>query len=106
MVAHLVVEQLELVLPFELGFHHLDADDRRHALARVLAGEVLFFFLDEPLLPGIVVDQRVTAVRMPVRCEPPSGVLIVLANAKTDSVKPSVYWTAASTCVLSTSMSM
>ena len=39
------------------------------------------------------------AVRKPVRWLPPSMVLMQLAKLKVDSVKPSLYWMAASTMV-------
>ncbi len=54
--AHLGVEQLELVLPLKLRLNHLDAHNGRHALTRVLAGEVGVALLEHPLLARPVVD--------------------------------------------------
>ena len=56
MVADFVVEQLEFVLSFELGFDHFDADDGGHPLAGVISGKIFFFFFDQPLFAGVVVD--------------------------------------------------
>jgi hypothetical protein len=43
--ADLRVAQTALGLPLKLGLLHADGDDRRHAFAEVLAGEVRVLFL-------------------------------------------------------------
>ena len=50
------VAQLGLGLTLELRVLELDRDERREALAHVLAGEVVLFLLEEVLLPGVVVE--------------------------------------------------
>ena len=57
MVAHFVVEQFQLVLPFKLRFNDLHANHRGHALPRVVTGEVVVVVLDKALFAGIFVDQ-------------------------------------------------
>jgi len=47
---------------------------------------------------------RVSAVRAPVRCVPPSGVLMVLAKAYSLMATPSVYCMATSTSMFSSSL--
>ncbi len=54
--AHLGVAQLGLGLALELRALELHRDERREAFAHVLTGEVLLLLLEQPLLPGIVVD--------------------------------------------------
>src|SRR5579883_974361 len=44
-----VAVQLALRLPFELRLRHLHAHHRRQSLADVVAGQVLVFFLEQPL---------------------------------------------------------
>ena len=51
------VAQLGLGLTLELRVLELDRDERREALAHVLAGEVVLFLLEEVLLPGVVVER-------------------------------------------------
>ena len=55
--ADLGVAQLGLGLALELRVLELDRDERREALAHVLAGEVLLLLLEEVLLAGVVVDR-------------------------------------------------
>ena len=51
------VAQLGLGLALELRVLEFDRDERREALAHVLAGEVVLLLLEEVLLPGIVVER-------------------------------------------------
>src|SRR5215218_5604236 len=50
------VPQLGLGLPLELGLLQLDRDDRSQPVPEVIAGQALFFLLEETLLPGVGVD--------------------------------------------------
>ena len=49
-----------------------------------------------PALRAQSLSELVSAARNPVTCVPPSTVLMLLANAKTFSVKESLYWRATS----------
>ncbi len=51
-----VLPSLVLVWPSNCGLLQLDRDQRREALAHVLAAEVLFLLLEQVLLAGVVVD--------------------------------------------------
>ena len=75
------VAELGLGLAFELRVRDLDADDRGHALADVVAADRrVFQVLREVVGVGVGVDVRVSAERNPERCVPPSCVLMLLAN--------------------------
>ena len=66
------VAELRLRLPLELRVSQLDRDDGGETLADVLALEVLVLLLQQPLLPRLRLSVRVSALRKPDRCEPPS----------------------------------
>ena len=78
------VAELRLRLPLELRVAQLDRDDRGEPLAHVLAVEALLLLQELELL-AFAFSVRVSALRKPDRCEPPSTVLMLLANVKTDS---------------------
>jgi hypothetical protein len=79
------VAELGLRLALELRVAQLDRDHRRQALAHVLAGEVVVLLLEQALSRAYLLSVRVSAERKPLRCEPPSRVLMLLANEKIDS---------------------
>ena len=54
---HFAVSQLGLGLTFELGLRQLHADDADQAFANVVAGQVLFEFLEEIVRDGVVVQR-------------------------------------------------
>src|SRR3712207_9432025 len=63
----------------------------------------LFFFLMIRRPPRSTLFPYTTLFRSkPVRCVPPSTVLMLLAKEKTDSTKESLYWSASSTSTRST----
>ena len=80
------VAELGLGLALELRLGELDADDRRQALAHVLAGEVAVRVAEQPAFFAHSLSDRVSARRKPVRCVPPSTVLMLLAKVRTFSV--------------------
>ena len=80
------VAELRLRLALELRVAELHRDDRREALAHVLALEVVLLLLEQALVARVLVQRRASsAERKPERCAPPSWVLMLLANEKTDS---------------------
>ena len=56
-ITHLVVEQLEFVLPFKLRLDDLNAHNGGEPLTRIIAGKVGVVIFEEALLARIVVDQ-------------------------------------------------
>ena len=82
---HARVAELGLRLALELRVGELGRDHRGQALADVLAGEVVVLLLEHALLARVAVERARQRERKPERCEPPSCVLMLLANEKTDS---------------------
>ena len=81
------VAQLGLGLALELRIGQLDADDRRQALADVVARQVAVVVLEDGRPAGPVVERAASARRRkPVTWVPPSTVLMLLAKASTFSV--------------------
>ena len=92
------VGQLDLGLALELRVGHLDADDRREAFLEVLAGDrQVLLAWPGPRPWRSVLSVRVRAVRKPVRCVPPSIVLMLLQYETTFSLIESLYCNATST---------
>ena len=72
---------LALVWPSNCGSVQLDADDRRQALADVVAGQVRVGVLEHARsCRAQSLRVRVKAARKPVTCVPPSTVLMLLAK--------------------------
>ena len=78
------VAELGLGLPLELRIGHAHRHDRGQAFAHVVAGDVALEALEEAV--GLARSSRacpVSAARNPVRCVPPSRVLMLFANENT-----------------------
>ena len=91
------VAELRLRLPLELRVAELHRDDRGEPLADVLALEVVLLLLEQPLSRAYLFSVPVSAERKPERCEPPSCVLMLFANEKTDSTYELFHCIATST---------
>ena len=71
--AHRDVAELGLRLALELRVAELHRDDRRDALADVLAEEVLVLLLEQALGPGVLVDDRRQRRAEPLDVHPALG---------------------------------
>ena len=78
--------EFALGLAFELRLRQLHADHRGQAFANVVAGQIFFDVFEEARCCPAALMVRVSALRNPLRCEPPSTVLMLLAKLNTVSL--------------------